>query len=309
VRLVKDINGQPNIVGDGINVAQRVMGFADLGQILVSRSYFDAVSRLSQDYAGMFHYQGSRTDKHVREHEVYAIGYPGDFTSTQQSLAIKQKLQNAKGMDLVFAKARNYWDEFVHHASVLERRVLESFRRATTPQRVVIIGFVFVVLLSMTLGIYKLTQRPESVLNNQLLASSGSNTQGDVNAPVSAPVATAPVVSAAPVGTATAAKTHAREKTAAKAQGENKVQGIKKSARVRTLAETTGGPVVVSLAILPWGEVYLDGKLQGVSPPLLELQVVEGKHLMEIKNSTFPVFSQSFIAKPGSQIKIRHSFK
>ncbi len=81
VRLVRDINGQPNIVGDGINVAQRVMGFADAAQILVSRSYYDAVSRLSPQYAGMFHYQGSRTDKHVREHEVYAIGYPGDITS------------------------------------------------------------------------------------------------------------------------------------------------------------------------------------------------------------------------------------
>lgn len=81
VRLVRDINGQPNIVGDGINVAQRVMGFADPGQVLVSRSYFDAVSRLSHDYAEMFHYQGSRTDKHVREHEVYAIGYPGELTT------------------------------------------------------------------------------------------------------------------------------------------------------------------------------------------------------------------------------------
>ena len=28
VRLVRDINNQPNIIGDGINVAQRVMGFA-----------------------------------------------------------------------------------------------------------------------------------------------------------------------------------------------------------------------------------------------------------------------------------------
>ena len=35
VRLVKDINGQPNIIGDGINVAQRVMSFAHPGQILV----------------------------------------------------------------------------------------------------------------------------------------------------------------------------------------------------------------------------------------------------------------------------------
>ena len=56
VRLVRDINGQPNIVGDGINVAQRIMGFADPSQILVSRSYYDAVSRLSPQYPGMFHY-------------------------------------------------------------------------------------------------------------------------------------------------------------------------------------------------------------------------------------------------------------
>ena len=86
VRLVRDINGQPNIVGDGINVAQRIMAFADASQILVSRSYYDAVSRLSPEYSGMFHYQGSRTDKHVREHEIYAIGYPGDQTS--KSVAI-----------------------------------------------------------------------------------------------------------------------------------------------------------------------------------------------------------------------------
>ncbi len=73
VRLVKDLNGQLNIIGDGINVAQRVMGFAEPGQILVSRSYYEVVSRLSKDYEKLFHYEGSRTDKHVREHEVYAI--------------------------------------------------------------------------------------------------------------------------------------------------------------------------------------------------------------------------------------------
>src|SRR5437870_6870240 len=73
VRLVKDINGQPNIIGDGINVAQRVMSFAEPGQILVSRSYYDVMARLSEDYSKLFHYEGAKTDKHVREHEVYAI--------------------------------------------------------------------------------------------------------------------------------------------------------------------------------------------------------------------------------------------
>jgi class 3 adenylate cyclase len=74
VRLVKDLNGQMNIIGDGINVAQRVMSFARPGQLLVSRSFYEVVSCLSRDYLTMFRHEGSRTDKHVREHEVYSVG-------------------------------------------------------------------------------------------------------------------------------------------------------------------------------------------------------------------------------------------
>ena len=74
VRLLKDLNGQINIIGDGINVAQRVMGFARPGQLLVSRSFYEVVSRLSRDYEKLFFHEGSRTDKHVRAHEVYSVG-------------------------------------------------------------------------------------------------------------------------------------------------------------------------------------------------------------------------------------------
>ncbi len=75
VKLVQDINGQRNLIGDGINVAQRVMSFGKPEQILVSRSYFEVISRLSQEYAKLFHYEGARADKHVREHQVYSV-YP-----------------------------------------------------------------------------------------------------------------------------------------------------------------------------------------------------------------------------------------
>lgn len=74
VRLLDDVNGQVNIIGDGINDAQRVMSFGEPGKILVSRSYYEVVSRLSNDYSCLFAYEGMRTDKHVREHEVYAVG-------------------------------------------------------------------------------------------------------------------------------------------------------------------------------------------------------------------------------------------
>jgi len=75
VRVVKDINGQPNIIGDGINCAQRIMAFAAPDQIVVSRPYFEVVSCLSQEYTHLFHYLGIRKDKHVRTHEIYEVGW------------------------------------------------------------------------------------------------------------------------------------------------------------------------------------------------------------------------------------------
>lgn len=72
-RVVRDLNGNRNIIGDGINAAQRVMSFAAPNQILVSRSYYEVVSHISVDYARLFQYAGLHRDKHIREHEVYEI--------------------------------------------------------------------------------------------------------------------------------------------------------------------------------------------------------------------------------------------
>src|SRR5262249_48648914 len=41
--MVIDINGNPNIVGTGINMASRIMGLADDNQILVSESVFSTL--------------------------------------------------------------------------------------------------------------------------------------------------------------------------------------------------------------------------------------------------------------------------
>jgi hypothetical protein len=73
VRLVTDINGQFNVLGDGINVAQRVMDFASPNQVLVSRSFYDVAWCISEEYSGMFSYYGIRKDKHAREHALYEV--------------------------------------------------------------------------------------------------------------------------------------------------------------------------------------------------------------------------------------------
>jgi hypothetical protein len=73
VHVTRDINGQENVIGDGINVAQRIMSFAAAGQLFVSRSFYDVVQLLSGEYATMFQAVGGRTDKHERTHEVFAV--------------------------------------------------------------------------------------------------------------------------------------------------------------------------------------------------------------------------------------------
>jgi class 3 adenylate cyclase len=80
VHVLEDINGQRNAIGDGINTAQRIMGFAAPDQLLVSRSYHDVTSCLSPAYARVFAHVGVHEDKHVRPHEVWEV--VGDLPET-----------------------------------------------------------------------------------------------------------------------------------------------------------------------------------------------------------------------------------
>jgi class 3 adenylate cyclase len=73
VRLVSDLNSQQNVVGDGINVAQRVMSFCEPGELLVSRSFYEVACRLATDYVDLFELRGTHLDKNSRAHEVYTL--------------------------------------------------------------------------------------------------------------------------------------------------------------------------------------------------------------------------------------------
>ena len=91
VRLVRGVNGEPSLIGDGINVAERVMNFGHPGRMLLSRAYYGALADGSEEYIPLFAYQGSRTDKHVREHEIYEIAAP-----TAQVLDVAERRRQAR---------------------------------------------------------------------------------------------------------------------------------------------------------------------------------------------------------------------
>ena len=296
VRLVRDMNGSPNIVGDGINVAQRVMHFADPDQILVSRSYFEAVSRGSKNYDTLFHYQGARTDKHVREHDVYAIANSGDTAARQgasHSLAVVQA-----GFGAQIARIYLAAENTLH---VVEQVVRAGYVAASPQQRMLYIGGIAIFLglvLAMLIILISNTAKP-SVESTSVLVE--NHKESAVVPPIAA---ISPDHVSSVEATAPAKKKIIRKK---------KVEPFKKElARTRSLEETTainsGTPALISLFVLPWGEVYLDGRMQGVSPPLAEMKVVPGKHEIEIRNSTFPRYRKVFFVKSGGVLKIQHKF-
>jgi len=65
----------------------------------------------------------------------------------------------------------------------------------------------------------------------------------------------------------------------------------------------------LSLAISPWGEVFVDGQNMGVSPPLNTLQLEAGRHTVEIRNQAFAAYRETVIVKPGQSLKIKHKFR
>jgi hypothetical protein len=270
----------------------------------------------------MFHYQGSRTDKHVREHEVYAIGYPGDFTFAK------------KKQTLLPVKVRRIADELLQRFNKLRAEGYKRFQNASDKQLVLYVGAPLFALLFLVLGIIAWKQGqvvpikqvaapirldvPQAASSVIALAAKKAEaghaalpikkpeveSEGATSVP--APVKKIEAVStAAPVARKTDATAPSKE--LAKVDTLN-VPDKTSIAKVRTLEETTGAAAVMRLVVLPWGEVYLDGRIQGVSPPLIELQVAPGQHEIEIWNTNFPVFKQTIQVKVGEKFKIKHRF-
>lgn len=76
VRLAEE-NGSVGVAGDGIAVAEAIAGFAEAGQILASRTFYEAAVAASPQTASSFKPLGTRVDANVRAHEVFLLDPPG----------------------------------------------------------------------------------------------------------------------------------------------------------------------------------------------------------------------------------------
>ena len=273
VRLVKDLNGQMNIIGDGINVAQRVMSFSRPGQLLVSRSFYEVVSCLSRDYANLFRHEGSRTDKHVREHEVYAVV----------------------------------------GATPAPRRVDEAEARSeSTPPGAAgwLSGTGPLGLRRSALVAAPLAFPPDRRRRRRRARADARRHRGQAQ-PAAAAGAADPL---GQPGRAAAGsrcpgrrRRRGRDRGAAARRRSRSSRARRRSPRRRRRPPKAPGRL--ELAVAPWGEVLVDGKSRGLSPPLRVLEIPPGPHTVEIRNSTFPAHVARVEVKPGEAVKIQHRFR
>ena len=292
VRLVKDINGQPNIIGDGINVAQRVMGFAQPGQILCSRSFYEVVSCLSEGYGRLFHYEGSRTDKHVREHEIYTV---------QASTASLQRSATARSGDGKSASSAIVLDRLTQTAAVVSDNLRRKPRLGT--------GVAVVAILSVAVGL-RLVRQPSAAPVPTIPPVPPKVAAAPATSPAAPRIFDAPAKPAAAkpaTPPAQQAAAPARPKPAAR-QPVAPAFDDETSSVPETVASAPT-PATVSFAIAPWGEVHINGKMRGISPPLRNVDLPPGRHRIEIRNAGFPPHIEIVDAKSGGRIRIRHKFQ
>src|SRR5882672_6210948 len=308
VRLVKDINGQPNIIGDGINVAQRVMSFAEPGQILVSRSYYDVMARLSEDYAKLFHYEGAKTDKHVREHEVYAISSaPNSLKRTVPVPAPRQAMRLPSLRLPRFLK--------LHPQRWPEALAVNSKLFVVAPLAFTLIVGTGVIARSHRDDDVRppTVQPPRVALAPRVEAAPKADAAPKAEAVPAKPAA----VEAAPEATKTAKEQKAPQKSKESGPKATPVQTARANeSEAAAPAQRTPDTIApapregtINIIALPWAEVFIDGARQGVSPPLKAIPLKAGKHRVELRNGSFPPHVQTVELRPGTEINVTHRFR
>ncbi len=354
VKLQQDNHGHPQIVGDGINVAQRITSFANADQIVVSQSYFDAVSAISADYKKLLSYEGSRTDKNVRDHEIYVVGEAVAIAGLINTAGSDKKSKPNSDADAKAGKNPSEHAASLGHdkqprderkstsdAGSSNKRTSASAASTSNPppfmrdrNKLLLTGSVLAFVVA-GLFLTLLIRKP----NNKLIAKTNDSSEDLVRYAVKTDAANtvAATLAPAPAGAASSEPAAAPPILAAPAPNTPENQPPNSAAatpatlpasalppvaeeKSSAVAVVAAKPIVkpaakpaitqgtVSFSIQPWGDVYVNGRSIGASPPLKQTKLAPGTYKVEIKNTTFPSYVTNVDVKSREDVSIKHKF-
>jgi len=104
-----------------------------------------------------------------------------------------------------------------------------------------------------------------------------------------------------PAATPPAARPRAADK-----QGAREARATHEpTARSANAAPATG---VVQLAVAPWGQIEVDGKGAGLTPPLAQLTLSVGEHVITVRNADFAPHTVTVRVSGDQPVVVRHRF-
>lgn len=146
---------------------------------------------------------------------------------------------------------------------------------------------------------------PASAVASTLPTATGTAAAIDeAAARASAAVATAEAHAQA-AAAAARARAEQREKAAREAR-ERQLREAAARAAVKPAAPAATG--TVQLAVAPWGQIEVDGKNAGVTPPLAQLKLPVGEHTIVVRNADFAPLTMTVRVEADQPVTVRHRF-
>jgi class 3 adenylate cyclase len=326
-QIAEDEFGHPHVTGEGRRDADRLMRQGPPGQISVARHFVELLSSTAPELAELLEYQGLYSDGVGPPLCLYRVSAPQDAGSERPPTPVSGVIDALTRSDLApitapaqsVAKSRNW-----SRRSWLGYALLPLLAGAA------------IVTLSSRLRV----EAPVSVSSSaaQVAAATPRITVPGAPASLPAPVAPAEMTQSAATTLAVLANDPKRPRPASPRRAKPMEEAAPAAPRIEESASATfnnaaaseerleperrGGadqPAEVAsvqpprsatlfLAVKPWGEVYVDGRKMGVTPPLRRFEVPLGRHLITITNSSLPIYQREVAIEPDTEVTVAHDF-
>jgi len=90
---------------------------------------------------------------------------------------------------------------------------------------------------------------------------------------------------------------------------KDKAAPIKTAPATSEPAAAAASPGIVQLAVVPWGQIEVNGRAMGITPPLSRLSLPAGKHQIVVRNGDFPAYTASVTVSDEKPVTLRHRFE
>ena len=280
----------PQVNGVGVEDAARVARFGLLREVLISRAYYTVFARISKDY-GLLQYREFLSDDSDESFAIYQIARPSTSPLTPP---------------------------------VLNPSTLPAFAPTARPG----LRWRYAAVSAMVaVGAFAIYQIQPSDPLPAIHVPKAETTKAEwaakreaQAAPAAAVVAVEPIPSPADAGASTAlapesaanaaeivAKVHFHHAITSSTPQAPLVQRTESTKQV-VAAAPIAKAATLRLAIKPWGEVYVDGKKVGVTPPIHKIKLTPGKRNIEVRNADFLPYHATLDARPDELLQISHRF-